>query len=110
MMAYLYLFGAIVCEVIGTMLLTVSDNFTKPLPTFTLTIAYILAFYFLTYAMKGIPIAIVYATWSGLGIFFISIFGYLIYGQILQWQSILGLLLIIVGTIIVNIFQVKNPN
>ena len=69
-MAYLYLFGAIVCEVIGTMLLTVSDNFKKPLPTFTLTIVYILAFYFLTYAMKGIPIAIVYATWSGLGIFF----------------------------------------
>ena len=60
--------------------------------------------------MEGIPIAIVYATWSGLGIFFISILGYLIYGQILQWQSIVGLILIIAGTIVVNIFQVKNTH
>ncbi len=107
-MPFIYLLIAIFCEVIGTMLLPLSQNFTKLLPTFSLSIAYILAFYFLTFSLKSIPIAIVYATWSGLGIFSISIISYLIYGQTLQWQSILGLLLIIIGVILVNIFQSNN--
>ena len=107
-MAYVYLFFAVISEVIGTMLLPVSENFTKPIPTICLTIAYILAFYFLTFALKSIPIAIVYATWAGLGFFLISILGYFIYEQALQWQSILGLILIVFGVAIVNTFaQVK---
>ena len=107
-MAYVYLIVAVFSEVIGTMLLPVSENFTKPIPTIGLTIAYILAFYFLTFALKSIPIAIVYATWAGLGVFLISILGYFVYEQALQWQSILGLILIVIGVVIVNTFaQVK---
>ena len=107
-MAYVYLFVAVISEVVGTMFLPVSENFTKPIPTIGLTIAYILAFYFLTFALKSIPIAIVYATWAGLGVFLISILGYFIYEQALQWQSILGLILIVFGVAIVNTFaQVK---
>ena len=107
-MAYVYLFVAVISEVIGTMLLPVSENFTKPIPTIGLTIAYILAFYFLTFALKSIPIAIVYATWAGLGVFLISILGYFIYEQTLQWLSVLGLILIVFGVAIVNTFaQVK---
>ena len=107
-MAYVYLIVAVFSEVIGTMLLPVSENFTKPIPTIGLTIAYILAFYFLTFALKSIPIAVVYATWAGLGVFLISILGYFVYEQALQWQSILGLILIVIGVVIVNTFaQVK---
>ena len=107
-MAYVYLFVAVISEVVGTMLLPASENFTKPIPTIGLTIAYILAFYFLTFALKSIPIAIVYATWAGLGVFLISILGYFIYEQALLWQSILGLILIVFGVAIVNTFaQVK---
>lgn len=107
-MSYLYLVCAIFCEVLGTMLLPLSQNFTKITPTIILSISYILAFYFLTYSLKDIPIAVVYATWSGLGIFSISILSYLIYGQVLHWQSIIGMFLIIIGVIIVNIFSANN--
>ena len=103
-MAYIYLLIAIICEVFGTILLSISENFTKPIPTISLSIAYILAFYFLTFAMKSIPVAIVYATWSGLGIFCISILSYFIFDQSLQWQSILGLFFIVLGVVIVNTF------
>ena len=103
-MAYFYLVLAILCEVTGTMLLPASQNFTKILPTISLSVFYILAFYFLTFAMESLPISIVYATWSGLGIFCISIFGYFIYDQTLQWQAIVGLLLIVIGVAIVNTF------
>lgn len=107
-MEYIYLILAIGCEVFGTMLLSVSQNFTKPLPTIGLSISYILAFYFLTFSMKSIPIAIVYATWSGIGVLSISILSYFIYNQALQWQSILGLFLIVIGVILVNTFNTHN--
>ena len=57
------------------MLLPVSQNFTKLIPTALLTVFYLTAFYLLTYVVNKLPIAIVYATWSGLGIFTIAILG-----------------------------------
>ena len=107
-MSYIYLAAAILCEVIGTMLLPLSENFSKPLPSLALIIAYILAFYFLTFALQSIPIAIVYATWSGLGVLLISILGYIIYDQTLQWQSIVGLFFIVIGVIFVNSFAMVD--
>ena len=104
-MSYLYLFGAIICEVAGTMLLPISKNFTKPIATTILIIAYMLSFYLLTFALKEISLAVVYSTWAGLGIFFITLFGYLFYRESLQWQSIVGLILIALGVAIVNTFK-----
>ena len=104
---YLFLIGAILCEVAGTMLLPVTQNFTKILPTSFLTIFYISAFYLLTFVVNKLPIAIVYATWSGLGIFTISILGYIFFKQTLTWQAIIGLFLIVIGVVLVNSFTVK---
>ncbi len=105
---YLFLFGAIFCEVAGTMLLPASQNFSKFMPTFALAIFYLTAFYLLTFVVNKLPIAIVYATWSGLGIFTIAILGYVFFKQTLAWQSILGLFLIVIGVILVNTFSVNN--
>ena len=107
---YLFLIGAIFCEVAGTMLLPVSKNFTKLIPTFSLAIFYLVAFYLLTFVVNKLPIAIVYATWSGLGIFTIAILGYIFYGQSLSWQVILGMFLIVLGLTLVNIYSSKTIN
>ena len=104
---YLFLIGAILCEVVGTMLLPVSQNFTKLIPTTLLTIFYLTAFYLLTFVVNKLPIAIVYATWSGLGIFTIAILGLIFLKQTLAWQAIVGMFLIVVGVILVNSFSVK---
>ncbi len=45
---YFFLIGAIFCEVAGTMLLPVTQNFTKLIPTSILAICYLSAFYLLT--------------------------------------------------------------
>jgi small multidrug resistance pump len=105
---YLFLIGAIFCEVAGTMLLPVSQNFTKLIPTALLTVFYLTAFYLLTYVVDKLPIAIVYATWSGLGIFTIAILGYVFFKQTLNWQIILGLFFIIIGVILVNSYNLKS--
>ena len=104
---YLFLIGAIFCEVAGTMLLPISQNFTKLIPTSILTVCYLSAFYLLTFVVDKLPIAIVYATWSGLGIFTIAILGYIFFKQSLSWQAILGLFLIVTGVILVNAYSSK---
>ena len=104
---YIFLVGAIFCEVAGTMLLPASQNFTKLIPTVALSIFYLSAFYLLTFVVNKVPIAIVDATCSGLGIFTIAIFGYIFFKQTLAWQAIAGLFLIVVGVILVNSFSPK---
>ena len=89
------------------MLLPATQNFSKLFPTLILSIFYLAAFYLLTFVVNKLPIAIVYATWSGLGIFTIAILGYIFFKQNLSWQSILGLFLIVVGVILVNTYNVK---
>ena len=105
---YVFLVGAVLFEVCGTMLLPVTKNFTKILPTSALAIFYLTAFYLLTFVTNKLPIAIVYATWSGLGIFTIAILGYIFFKQTLSWQSILGLFLIVAGITLVNIYSGKS--
>ena len=104
---YSFLLIAILCEVAGTMLLPVSQNFSKVIPTVCLTIFYLISFYLMTFVMDKLPIAIVYATWSGLGIFTISILGYIFFKQTLSWQAIIGLFLIVIGVVLVNSFTGK---
>ena len=53
-MSYFFLALAIIFEVIGTMLLPASQNFTKLLPSVVLVVAYMLSFYFLTFGPWGI--------------------------------------------------------
>ena len=104
---YIFLIAAIFCEVAGTMLLPVSQNFTQLIPTLALSAFYLTAFYLLTFVVNKLPIAIVYATWSGLGIFTIAILGYIFFKQTLAWQAIIGLFLIVIGVILVNSFTGK---
>ena len=104
---YTFLLIAVFCEVAGTMLLPVSQNFTKVIPTICLTIFYLISFYLMTFVMNKLPIAIVYATWSGLGVFTIAILGYFFFKQTLPWQAIAGLFLIVIGVILVNSFTGK---
>ena len=105
--SYFFLAGAVFFEVAGTMLLPVTQNFTKLFPTIALAFFYLCAFYLLTFVADKIPIAIMYATWSGLGIFTIAILGYIFFKQTLAWQAIMGLFLIVIGIILVNSFTGK---
>ena len=108
MTKYLFLIGAIVLEVAGTMMLPLTNNFSKLLPTLALGVFYLGSFYLLTFAIKFIPLSIVYATWSGIGIFLVAILSYFFYGDVLKWPAILGLCFIVVGVMLVNLFGVSR--
>lgn len=105
MLSYFYLFGAIAFEVLGTMLLPVSKNFTKVIPSLVITLSYFISFYFASNALKTLPLAIVYASWSGLGVFTVAILSYVFYNQTINWQIIIGLFLIVLGVSVINIYK-----
>ena len=44
------------------------------------------------------------ASWSGLGIFLITLLEYLAFEQVLDWRGIAGLLLIVAAVVLVNRF------
>ena len=90
------------------MLLPISHNFTKIVPTATLAILYLSSFYLITFVVDKIPIAIVYATWSSLGVFTVAILGYIFFKQSLSWQAVLGLFFIVFGVVLVNSLSVKT--
>ena len=106
---YLILFVAIAFEVLGTMLLPASQNFTKGLPSIILLISYGISFYLLSILSQRLSLAIIYAYWAGMGVFSIALLSYIFYKQTLNWQSVIGLFLIVVGVTVVNVYKGQSP-
>ena len=102
---YIILFAAIAFEVLGTMLLPTSQNFTKLLPSIVLLISYGVSFYLLAVLSQKLPLAIIYASWAGLGVFSVALLSSIFYKQTLNWQTIIGLFLIVIGVTMVNIYK-----
>ena len=96
---------AIILEVAGTTALHLSQQLTNLLPTLIMGLCYIASLYFLSLALRTIPIGIAYAIWSGLGILLISMIGYVKFNQALDTPAIVGVGLIVAGVIVANVFS-----
>ena len=104
-MAYLYLAIAILAEVIGTSALKASKEFTSLIPSLIVVVGYGVAFYFMTLALRSIPIGITYAVWSGIGIVLIALVGALLYEEIPDLPAMIGMGLIITGVAVIHVFS-----
>ncbi|MCT6823094.1 MAG: multidrug efflux SMR transporter [Apilactobacillus sp.] len=107
MFYYLFLLMAIIGELIGTNLLKMSMGFSKLLPTIGSLISFALCFYFLSIAMIKIPLNIAYANWSALGILATTAIASLVYKEQINIMSALGIILIVAGVVILNLFSAK---
>ncbi len=105
MLAWAILACAIVSEVIATSALKSSDGFTRLWPSLVVIVGYGTAFYCLSIVMKTLPVGVIYAIWSGVGIVLIALVGWLVFGQRLDWPAILGLTLIIAGVLVIQLFS-----
>ena len=104
-MYYLYLALAIVMEVLGTSLLGKSEGFSKWLPTVGSLLSFGVCFYFLSLALKNIPLGVAYAIWSGVGIVLTAIVSILVFKNKIDLPFIIGALLIIAGVLVINLFS-----
>lgn len=104
-MQWLYLAVAIVSEVIGTSALKASEGFTRFWPSAIVVVGYASAFYFLSLTLKTIPVGIAYAIWSGVGVVLVAIIAWVVFGQALDGPALIGMLLIVAGVVVLNVFS-----
>ena len=104
-MPFVYLAIAILAEVIGTSALKASNGFTVWLPSTVVVAAYGVSFYFLSLALRAIPVGVAYAIWSGVGIVLISALGWVLFRQRLDAAAILGIGLIMAGVVVIQLFS-----
>ena len=94
---------AIVTEVIATSALKASDGFSRLWPTVIVVLGYGTSFYCLSIVLRTIPVGIVYAIWSGVGIALITLVGWYVFGQRLDATALAGLALIVAGVVVLNL-------
>lgn len=109
-MAWTILILAIITEVIATTALKFSEGFTKLTPSLVVIIGYAISFYLLSLALKIFPIGITYAIWSGAGIVLISLIGWLLLKQQIDIAGIIGIILILTGVMVINLFSKAIPH
>ncbi|MBD1400386.1 SMR family transporter [Pelovirga terrestris] len=109
MQQWVFLSAAIVSEVIGTSALKSAEGFTRLWPSLIVVISYSTAFFFLSLTLKTIPVGIAYAIWSGAGIALISLIAWLVFGQKLDAAAIIGIVLIVAGVMVLNVFSNAAP-
>jgi small multidrug resistance pump len=105
MKTYLLLFLAIAAEVVATSALKASENFTRLIPSLLVVVGYGIAFSCLSMTLRTLPLGVAYAIWSGAGTALVAVIGWLVYRQQLDLPAVLGIGLIITGTLVLNIFS-----
>ncbi|MGE0284320.1 MAG: multidrug efflux SMR transporter [Rhizobiaceae bacterium] len=96
---------AIAFEVVATSALKETQGFTRLVPSLIAIIGYGLAFYFLSLTLKVLPVGVMYAIWSGAGIVLVAIIGWLLFRQSLDVPALIGIVLILAGVLIINLFS-----
>lgn len=95
----------IISEVTGSTFLVKSEGFTRLGPSLLVVIFYIISFYLLSQVIKTIPLGIAYAIWGGVGIVLTAFIGFLIFRQNLDIPAIIGIIMIVGGVIVMNVFS-----
>ena len=104
-MSWIYLFIAGLFEIGWAIGLKYTEGFTKLWPSVITVIGMILSFYFLSTAVKTIPIGTAYAVWTGIGAVGTAILGILLFGESKEVVRIFFILLIVIGIIGLKIFS-----
>lgn len=103
MRGYLYLFVAILFEIIGSAFLKLSDGFTNIIPSLLLILFYGLSFTFIIFALKTISLSIGYSIWAGLGTAGAALVGVVLFHEQISGINIVGLIIIIGGVVVMNL-------
>ena len=101
---YIYLFFAILTGIVSNGFLKTTEGFTKPYPTIFCIVSILICIFCISKAMSVIPVGFTYATYGALTITAVTLFGIFKYNQIPNLTGIIGLILIIAGVVLINIF------
>jgi small multidrug resistance pump len=100
-----YLVLTVLFEVFGTACIQASQQFTRLWPSIGVVVGYGLAFWFLAQALRHLPLGIVYACWSGMGIVLTTVVGAVIFGQRIDTAGLGGMALIVTGIVVMSLYS-----
>ena len=86
-MEYLYLAIAIVAEVSATSALKASDALTHPMLSAIVLVGYVTAYYFLSLALRTLPLAFAYTTWACAGTILMTLLSRMLFKQPLEVRA-----------------------
>lgn len=98
-MHWLYLFLAGLLEIAWAIGLKFSDGLTRPLISFLTLVAMAFSVFFLSLAMKSLPLGTAYAIWTGIGAVGAALLGILLFGESASTGRIVSLVIILTGII-----------
>lgn len=103
-MGYVFLALAIVGEVIATSFLKVASGDRAPWWTYAIvTAGYVFAFAMLSLSLnRGVPLGTAYAIWAGVGVVLVALISWLVFGEMLTWQQVLGIALVAGGVVLLE--------
>ena len=101
---YLYLIFAIITGIASNGFLKTTEGFTKLNPTIFCVLSIIVCLFCISKAMTIIPVGFTYATYGALTITAVTLFGIFKYNQTPNLYGTIGLVLIISGVILLNLF------
>ncbi len=99
---YMYLLLAIIFGIASNGFLKTTDGFSNLYPTIFCASSIVICLFFLSRAMTIIPVGFTYATYGGLTITAVTLFGIVKYNQMPNIYGLVGIILIIIGVILVN--------
>jgi small multidrug resistance pump len=103
MNAYVYLASAIAAEIAGTTALKFSDGFSNPVASGVVVVGYLCSFYFLGRTLETLPVGLVYATWSAVGIVGAVGAGAVFFDERVDAAALLGVALLLTGVFVLNV-------
>lgn len=98
-MNWIYLLIAGFFEIFWAVGLKFSQGFSKILPSIFTVIGMLASFYFLSLALKKLPLSIAYAIWTGIGTVGTVLFGVFYFGESISLAKIICVVMIIFGII-----------
>ncbi|RQO72982.1 QacE family quaternary ammonium compound efflux SMR transporter [Aquitalea sp. FJL05] len=103
--AWIFLSVAILSEVVATSSMKLTEGFTRLGPSLVTAIGYMISFYMLSLTLRHVPVGVVYAIWSGVGIVLVSLVAWQLYGQKLDVPAMIGIGMIMSGVLVLNLFS-----
>jgi len=108
MIAYFYLFLAVILGTASNSFANSAEGFTLLIPSIITAITIVLCMYSLSHVMKVIPVGVTYASFAGLTIIATATVGVFKFNQIPNLYTLIGLGLIIAGVLMVNLIGKTN--
>lgn len=104
-MGYLFLALAIVGEVIATSFLKLTSGERAVWWAYPIVgVSYVFAFSMLSLTLsRGVPLGIAYAIWAGVGVVLVAIISWLAFGEMLTWQQLVGMGLVVGGVVLLEL-------